>query len=33
MSEADKGKPLFRPIDLKAVVVVNTKVPKRLRAH
>jgi len=33
MSEADKGKPLFRPIDLKAQVFFNTKVPKRLRAH
>jgi hypothetical protein len=33
MSEAVKDKLPFRPVDIKAVVVVNTKVPKRLRAH
>ena len=33
MSEQGKEKLPFRPVDLKAVVVVNTKVPKRLRAH
>ena len=33
MSEVEKQKLLFRPIDVKAVVTVNAKVPKRLRAH
>jgi len=31
MSEAEKGRLPFRPVDLKVVVSFNTKVPKRLR--
>ena len=33
MSEVKKQNPLFRPVDLKAMVAINAKVPKRLRAH
>jgi len=32
MNEAEKGKLPFRPVDLKAQVFFNTKVPKRLRS-
>jgi hypothetical protein len=31
MSEAEKRQLPFRPVDLKATVVISTKVPKRLR--
>jgi len=33
MSEQRKEKLPFRPVDIKAQVFFNTKVPKRLRAH
>ena len=33
MSETKREKLPFRPVDLKAQVFFNTKVPKRLRAH
>jgi hypothetical protein len=31
MSGQEKEKLPFRPVDVKAVVVINTKTPKRLR--